>query len=272
MTTVLVRGTGDVGSAVATLLHSEGYAVVVHDEPAPSHARRGMAFVDALYGRTPTLEGVLAKRARAAGALTRMLACGKAVPVTDAPLDDVIAEVRPDVVVDARMRKRAAPAPVPRLAPLVIGLGPSFEAGNDVDVAIETQWGEDLGAIVRTGRTRPLAGEPRPLAGYARERFVYAPVDGTFRTSLDVGDVVQAGREIARVGGVPIAAPLDGTLRGIAHDGADVRRGAKVVEVDAGADARAAAGLGERPRRIAQGVLAALAEAGVGRPASPPAP
>jgi xanthine dehydrogenase accessory factor len=261
MSTVLVRGTGDVGSAVATLLHREGHAVVVHDAPAPPHARRGMALCDALYRRTAELDGVLAKHARDPRALPRMLACRRAVPVTDAPLDDVLAAVHPDVVVDARMNKRSHAGAGPRLAPLVIGLGPGCDAGVDVDVAIETQWGDDLGAIVRRGPPRPLAGEPQPIAGYARERFVYAPVDGTFRTALSIGDAVVAGREIARVGDTAIVAPLTGCLRGIAHDGAAVPRGAKVVEVDPRGDPAAARGVGERPRRIAQGVLAAIDEA-----------
>ena len=261
MSTVLVRGTGDVGSAVATLLYREGHAVVVHDSPAPSHARRGMALCDALYAHTAELDGVLAKHARDPRALPRMLECRRAVPVTDAPLDDVLAEVRPEVVVDARMRKRSRGDAERRLAPLVIGLGPGCDAGVDVDVAIETQWGDDLGAIVRRGPTRPLSGEPQPIAGHARDRVVYAPADGTFRTSLRIGDAVVAGREVARVGDVPIVAPLSGCLRGLAHDGAAVHAGAKVVEVDPRGDAAAAHGVGERPRRIAQGVLAAIDEA-----------
>jgi 2-polyprenyl-6-methoxyphenol hydroxylase-like FAD-dependent oxidoreductase len=45
---VLVRGAGDVGSAVATVLFRAGYAVALHDEPAPAAPRRGMAFADAV--------------------------------------------------------------------------------------------------------------------------------------------------------------------------------------------------------------------------------
>jgi xanthine dehydrogenase accessory factor len=40
----LVRGVGDIGSAVAHLVFREGYAVVLHDEPAPTTTKRGMAF------------------------------------------------------------------------------------------------------------------------------------------------------------------------------------------------------------------------------------
>jgi len=258
MSTVLVRGTGDVGSAVATLLFRDGHTVVLHDAASPPHARRGMAFVDALYEGTAELDGLLAKRAPGIDALPWMLGCRRALPVTDAPLDAVVAEVRPDVVVDARMQKRRAPDVPPGLAPYTIGVGPNFRAGVDVDVAIETQWGDDLGAIVRRGPTRALAGDPQPIDGHARDRFVYAPADGTFRTTLLIGDAVAAGTEVGRLDDVPVFAPLSGCLRGLAHDGADVRTGAKIVEVDPRGDPGAVRGLGERPRRIAQGVLRAV--------------
>ncbi|HEY8241923.1 MAG TPA: xanthine dehydrogenase [Casimicrobiaceae bacterium] len=258
MSTVLVRGTGDIGSAVASLLFRDGHTVVLHDAASPPHARRGMAFVDALYEGSAELDGLLAKRAPGVEALPWMLGCRRALPVTDAPLDRVVAEIRPDVVVDARMHKRQPPDRPRDLAPLVIGLGPSFDAGVDVDIAIETQWGDDLGAIVRRGPTRALAGDPQPIDGHTRDRFVYAPVDGRFRTELGIGDAVVAGAEIGRLGDTPVVAPLTGCLRGLAHDGADVRVGAKIVEVDPRGDVSAVRGLGERPRRIAQGVLRAV--------------
>ena len=42
---VVVRGTGDVGSAVAHALFGAGLAVALHDDPRPAATRRGMAFV-----------------------------------------------------------------------------------------------------------------------------------------------------------------------------------------------------------------------------------
>ena len=59
MPLVLVRGLGDVGSAVAHALHESGFAAVLHDLPRPSHARRGMSFADALFEGVETLAGVL---------------------------------------------------------------------------------------------------------------------------------------------------------------------------------------------------------------------
>ena len=163
MGTVLVRGTGDVGSAVAYALFRAGHAVVLHDQPRPPHHRRGMAFVDALYAGVVDLQGVIGKKARTLDDLPHMRRCGRAVPVSDAPFDKVIAMVCPDVLVDARMRKRAHPESQRGLAPLTIGLGPNFEAGVNADAVVETAWGDELGAVLWSGRTRTSQANPRKL-------------------------------------------------------------------------------------------------------------
>jgi xanthine dehydrogenase accessory factor len=261
MAVVLVRGTGDVASAVAALLCHAGHRVVLHDSASPAHTRRGMAFADALYHGTPELEGILAKRIRTLRDLAPMLRCGRAVPVADAPFEHVLAAAGPHVLVDARMRKRAEPEAQRGLASLTIGLGPNFEAGRNVDIAVETAWGDALGSVIRAGRTRALEGEPVPIGGRARERYVYAPTAGVFHTPHSIGQRVEEGQEVARIGGTALYAPLSGCLRGLTHDGAPVALGTKVIEVDPRGDPQAARGLGERPRRIAEGVLRAVSEA-----------
>ena len=57
---------------------------------------------------------------------------------------------------------------------------------------------------------------------------------------------------------VPLAAPLTGIIRGLAHNGVDAAVGTKIIEVDPRGDPSSAFGLGERPRRIAEGVCRAL--------------
>jgi xanthine dehydrogenase accessory factor len=217
-----------------------------------------MAFVDALYDGTAELEGLLAKRARGLCDLPYMLRCQQAVPVVDKPLKELVARVLPQVVVDARMRKHEQPETLRGLAPLTIGLGPNFEAGGNVDLAVETAWGDDLGSVVRVGWTRALSGEPKSIAGYARDRYVYAPATGMFATRRNIGDSVIKGEEVARIGETIIYAPIAGNLRGITHDGAPVKRGTKIVEVDPRGSLSATRGLDERPRRIAEGVVKAL--------------
>jgi xanthine dehydrogenase accessory factor len=256
--TVLVRGAGDVGSAVAHVLHAAGYRVVIHDHPAPSHGRRAMAFVDAIFEGSCTLEGTLAKRAGSVQDLAYMAECRKAVAVSVDALLLLVDTIRPDVVVDARMRKRSVPEAQMHLAPVTIGLGLNFIAGTTTHLAIETAWGEHLGEVIQRGTALPLQGEPRQLGGFGRERFVYAPAHGAISTSRIIGEWVEAGEVVARLGATPLHAPIAGYLRGLTHSGVVVDERTKVIEIDPRRAGSIVRGIGERPRRIAEGVLAAL--------------
>lgn len=254
---VCVRGSGDIGSAVAHRLLMLGAKVIVHDESAPAHPRRGMAFADALFDGRVDLNGVGAELASDMDALLLVAAvCGK-LPVCTLPLKEIQEHFAPDVVVDARMRKRASIEDQRALAPTVVGLGPGFVVGVNCTVAIETAWGDRLGAVVRTGGTTPQSGEPRQLEGVGRERFVYAPIQGIWRTPLQIGDTVSTGQIVGDLDGHPVHAPLAGTLRGLSHDAVTIKQGQKIVEVDPRVDAQVF-GLGERPQAIARGVSHAL--------------
>ncbi len=256
MARVLIRGSGDVGSAVAHVLLNDGHEVVIHDVALPAAPRRGMAFADAIFDGACELDGVGARRAELAelgeGRRDEVL-----VSIAE-QLGDVLAALLPDVLVDARMRKRAQPETQRGLAPLTIGLGPNFVAGETVDVAVETQWGDDLGTVVRVGATKPLGGEPRAFEGHARDRFVYAPAAGVMRTEAAIAQRVAAGEPVATIGDETLRAPLEGILRGLVHDGVPVAAGAKVLEVDPRGDLTKVYGIGPRPRRIAAGVLKAM--------------
>lgn len=256
---VLVRGVGDVGSAVALALFRAGMAVAIHDGPAPTAHRRGMAFVDAVFDGSAELDGVSAQRVDTDAALSGLLACGDVIAVATHSLDNVLAAIPWDVLVDARMRKRQVPEGQRGLASLTIGLGPNFVAGGNVDVAVETSW-DRLAAIVWSGPTLALAGEPRAIDGVGRERLVYAPTSGTFRTARRIGDEVDAGDVVADIDGTPLRAPVPGVLRGLTRDGVPVVPGTKVIEVDPRGRQAAVTGVAERPRRIGDAVREVIAD------------
>ena len=100
------------------------------------------------------------------------------------------------------------------LAPITVGLGPGFTAGEDVDAVVETMRGTPSGACdLCRGRRFPDTGVPGAIAGYAAERVIHAPAAG--RNALFVQDETGAdqwisarwsarGRTIARVGGTPV--------------------------------------------------------------------
>lgn len=254
----LVRGCGDIGSAVAHALFSAGFPVLIHDVADPAFARRGMAFTDAMFAGSATLEGVTGRRTQDIFSVRWMLGQGTEIPLAAMDFRKLIEYLRPQVIVDARMNKRSVPDRQSGLAPLTIGLGPNFIAGKTTDFVVETAW-PALGRIIASGSSLPLSGEPRPIDGHGRERYVYAPTEGRFETDRAIGAKVSRGDTVASINADPILAPLDGCLRGLTHAGAAVKLGTKVVEIDPRGDPAKAFGIAERPGKIALAVLAAVA-------------
>ncbi|HEX9464704.1 MAG TPA: hypothetical protein VGB82_19050 [Alphaproteobacteria bacterium] len=250
---VLVLGIGDVGSAVAHPLFRAGHMVAIQDDPRPTACRRQMAFADAVFDGEAQLSGVIARLVRP-HALSSGSWTIRFVPITTVAVEDAIQRLAPDIIVDARLRKRATPERLRDRARLTVGLGPGFVAGDSVDFAVETSW-ENLGRILRKGPTLPLRGEPRRIGGHARDRYVYASASGVFSSDRDIGDAVKRGERLGKIGRQAIKAPLAGRLRGLTRSGVPVRKGAKIVEVIPAGAAEKVAGIGERPRRVAEAVL-----------------
>lgn len=256
----LVLGAGDIGSAVARALYLVGWPVVLLDRPLPAWHRRGMAFVDAAYGEPVALGGVWGIPAGDEADATRIVSSRAGVAVlAGCCTEALVARFQVGLIVDARMRKHLRPDPLLHLGPLAIGLGPSFVAGEHVHAVVETAWGPTLGRVAWEGTALPLAGEPRPIAGVGRERFLYSAVPGRFQPLCDIGQPVEAGQPVAAVDGSVCKAKVSGTVRGISHVGARVETGTKVFEVDPRAEPGLCFGVGERPCRIAGGVLAVAA-------------
>src|SRR5215510_14150503 len=99
---VLVRGIGDIGSAVAHRLFREGYAVVLHDVPIPTTTRRGMAFADAVFEGHAALEAVHAVRAHDLARVRESLDSHNAIPVYVRDIVPLLANLRPSVLVCQR--------------------------------------------------------------------------------------------------------------------------------------------------------------------------
>ncbi|MGC1891414.1 MAG: hypothetical protein WA709_35960 [Stellaceae bacterium] len=100
---VLVRGVGDVGSAVAAVLFRAGYGVALHDEPAPATPRRGMAFTDAVFDGVAVLAGLAACRVENPAELRRMLIDAAPLPVAVWPFAEMLRAADWSAMIDARM-------------------------------------------------------------------------------------------------------------------------------------------------------------------------
>ena len=254
---ILVRGSNDVTSATAHCLFEAGYGVVIHDAPKPTVTRRRMAFADAIFDGEVTLAGVSAKRVENIN-LRGLLLLPTFIPVVVSDFDRLMKKLRPQVLVDARMQKHKKPVRQFQLAPLVIGLGPNFIACDNVHIAVETARRDDLGNVVLRGPTKQMEGEPIAMEGFARERYIYAPLAGKFSTSSQIGDAVIEGQEIALIDSTPLHAPISGIIRGLIHNDVPIDLRTKVIEIDPRGERAQFAGIGERPARIAEGVITAI--------------
>ncbi|CUW41482.1 conserved protein of unknown function (NAD(P)-binding Rossmann-fold domains 2-221) [Magnetospirillum sp. XM-1] len=255
---VLIRGAGEIASAIAVYLAREGCRVALQSSRPPIAIRRRMAFSDAYFLGAVEFEGIQARRIENPQDIADAWTCGQ-IPLLAMEFGQAVAGRPWSVLVDARMNKQQVPEPQRGLAPLVVGMGPGCTVGVNVDVAVETSW-DQLGRVVRHGSTLKLAGEPRAVLGQARSRFRYAPVAGILRAEAAIGQRVRAGDVVARIGATAVEAPFDGIVRGLTHDGVPVETGNKIAEIDPRPGEVKLAGIDERPRRIAEAVASIVVQ------------
>ncbi len=269
---VLIHGGNDIASAVGHRLFLAGYAVAILEAAHPLTVRRGMAYASAIYEGRVTLEGVTAIRARDVQEVADLLRSRPGIPVLGSDDEGLAGRLRPSVVVDARLRKKERGRSRATDAPLVIGLGPGFTAGVEAHVVIETNRGPNLGRIITEGEADAYTGEPLEIAGHGKDRYLYAPCRGIFRTPLDLGQCVEAGQVVGRVEDRDLVARVGGIIRGIVKDGLLVMGGAKLVDIDPRGDPAALSAISQKAWTIADAVLAAIRQFAHPAEPMPPAP
>lgn len=227
---IIVRGGGDLATGTICKLRRCGFPVLVLEIAAPSAIRRTVSFCEAVYTGAQTVEGLTCVRADSLAQAQALLEQG-ALPLLIDPEGAAIGALRPMAVVDAILAKRNL-GTRRDMAPITVGLGPGFTAGQDVDAVVETMRGHDLGRVLYEGQARPNTGVPGIIAGYGAERVIHSPAAGTLRAVRRIGDRVEQGEPLAFVGETPVPASLTGLLRGLIRDGYPVSRGLKIADID----------------------------------------
>ena len=206
---VLIKGGGEVGSAIANRLHRSHFRVCITELASPLAVSRGTTYSEAVYDGLKTIEGIAAELIETGtdppDALYRLWQEGK-IPVLIDSITSIRDVLKPDILVDATMAKTN---PGTRItdAPLVIGMGPGFIAGVDVQVVVETNHSNYLGRVVFDGEAEKNTGEPVAIGGLTRERVIWAPLKGSFTSNKKIGDKVVSGDVIGTIGGRSITAP-----------------------------------------------------------------
>ncbi len=253
---VLVRGGGDLGTGTAHRLYRAGLKVVVTELQHPRVIRRLVAFASAVYEGRIKVEGVEARLATNSTEIESLLS-QHTVPVIVDPKGEAIPTLKPDVVVDARMAKRNLGTALAD-APVVIGLGPGFTAGEDVHAVIETMRGHNLGRVILQGNAELHTHVPGLVHGYGRDRVLWAPCAGRFQGRARIGERIEAGQIVAEVAEQRVRASIAGVLRGLLYDGLLVREGQKVGDVDPRGVAEYCFTISDKARAIGGGVLEAI--------------
>lgn len=196
----------------------------------PSCIRRTISFCEAVFDKKIEVEGVTAKRAESLEDAFTIYERGQ-IPVMIDENGCMIQKVEPPVVVDAILAKRNLGTKITD-APAVIGIGPGFCAGKDVDAVIETQRGHNLGKVIYEGEAAPNTGIPGMIGGYAKERVIHAPATGKLHILRQIGEIVEAGDVLADIEGTPVKTLISGVVRGMIREGYDVKKGLKIADVD----------------------------------------
>ena len=267
---IICRGAGDLATGIIHRLHRAGHRVIALETDYPAAIRRQVSFCEAVYDGSAAVEGVTARLVPAladaetdtetysgindtpaayiasekwdSSAIEAVLEAGE-VPLLIDPKGESIALLRPDVVVDAIIAKKNLGTTI-KMAPLVIGVGPGFTAGQDVHLVIESMRGHNLARIITDGMARPNTGVPGNIAGFTSERVIHAPAAGYIHDVRKIGDIVQKGDEIARIYPdkesydnalseyVPVNATITGIIRGLIREEYYFREGFKIADID----------------------------------------
>lgn len=279
---IICRGAGDLATGIIHRLHRAGHRVIALETDYPAAIRRQVSFCEAVYDGSAAVEGVTARLVPALtdaktdteiateadvetdtetysgvndiptanivsekwsrSAIEAVLEAGE-VPLLIDPTGESIVLLKPDVVIDAIIAKRNLGTTI-NMAPLVIGVGPGFTAGNDVHLVIESMRGHNLARIITDGMAQPNTGVPGNIAGFTSERVIHAPAAGYIHDVRKIGDIVQKGDEIARIYPdkksydnalseyVPVNATITGIIRGLIREGYYFKKGFKIADID----------------------------------------
>jgi xanthine dehydrogenase accessory factor len=262
--TLILRGGGDLASGVALRCLRAGLQSIITEIPQPLAVRRTVAFAEAMYTGLVKVEEATARRANTLEEVQSILQAHE-IPVLCDPSCDIRHKLPPAVLIDARMMKHS-PEIGREAAPLVIGLGPGFHAGENCHAVIETNRGHFLGRVIWNGTAQPDTGIPEGVAAresavqttHQAERVLRSPRAGILNVYAEIGTIIEAGQPIAQVGNAMLCAPFRGLLRGIMHAGVFVQAGMKIGDLDPRCDPRHALYVSEKALAIGGGVLEAI--------------
>ncbi len=262
---VLITGGGDLASGAAYRLHQCGFPLLVVEKQEPVAVRRKVAFASAVYESQVEIEGIKAEFIES-WQKCRQLQEQDKIPVTTVDnFSEFAHKYDNEVYIDGRMLKRRPEDIGRHLAPLVIGLGPGFTAGENVDAVVETCRGHFLGRAIYEGSAHSYTGKPGKIQGMREERVIHAPAAGRFTSEQSIGNIVEPGQVVGKVNGKVLEAEISGVIRGLLQPGIEIPRGTKLADIDPRGQQEYVHYISDKALAVGGGVLEAILNKFTGR-------
>jgi len=252
--TVLIRGAGEMASAVAVVLHRVGLSVIMTELSIPLAIRRTVAFSDTILDGTTQVEGIQSVRADYDSYL-EILNDGK-IPILQDSIE-IIKNIKPKFYIDARLLKHMV-EDRRLLAQCTIGLGPGFMVGKNCNVIIETMRGHNLGRVIWQGSASPNTGVPGKLGGESAKRVIYSPGTGNIEWFVDFGEIVEQNQVLGKIGEIEIKSHISGIVRGLISPKVNTVIGMKIADVDPRGKEVDYNTVSDKARCVGRGVLEAI--------------
>jgi xanthine dehydrogenase accessory factor len=227
---VVVRGGGDLATGVIQKFYRAGTRVVILEKAEPLAIRQTVALSTAIYRGEFQVEDMVAYKINSAKECEAIWEQRK-IPIIVDPKGETLKDLKPTILIDGIVAKKNL-GTHKDMAPIIIALGPGFEAGVDVDVVVETMRGHNLGKLYFTGTAISNTGIPGEIEGESKNRVIYAPNSGVVKHIKEIGDWVVEGDEIFYIDDVLVKASIKGVLRGLINEGSSVKKGIKCGDID----------------------------------------
>ena len=254
---VLVRGGGEIGSAIAHRLSRSHFRVCITEVASPLAIGRGSCFSEAIYDTTKTVEDMTAERTLTSLDQIYRVWRNSNIPIVVDPELTVKPLLKPDVLINAMMLKRETNTKITD-APLVIGIGPGFTAGSNVHIVIESKYNNNLGKLIVEAESDNNTQKPLEFGGLLEETVICAEDAGIFTTENKIGDTVLANDIIGQLNDISLKAPISGVLRGLLRNEVKVLANAKLAEIDPANDRSVCFVIRDKMRAISGGALEAI--------------
>lgn len=250
---VLIKGAGDLATGIAYRLKKSGFDIVMTEIDNPTTVRRTVAFSQAIFDNEIEIEGIKGIKVNNINEIHKEIKKGN-IPIIIDKEANIIKKLKPKVIVDAIIAKKNLGTSI-NDAPIVIGVGPGFEAKKDCHLVIETKRGHYLGKVIEEGSAIPNTGIPGNIGGYTKERIIRASSNGKIRPVVKIGDYVKKGEVIAYIDGVEVVAEIDGIVRGMLQEEIEVFKGMKSGDIDPRCEKDHCFTISDKARSIGGGVL-----------------